>query len=239
MPGTDFIDLSSNKSSPIQNHPINTTLDTTLALTIHLPIISQTILTQGTNVLQLAPRALVFYTPPSSPLEPHPYLSSLNDIPPRKSNPPPPPSLSQSLSQTLLLLTPMDFEPSFPPISLSSRLSAQPEPLMSKEKVLDELSQLYTFSQNVKKAIQNIQHVQNNHIPPTSITSLQMPPPFYFTTITTTTIPPLDHHSHHQVPLFLLINHYGLKVLLIPNLKNIHALIVSLPKHLSTIFKTR
>ncbi|GKA90406.1 hypothetical protein Tco_0812276 [Tanacetum coccineum] len=47
----------------------------------------------------LVPQALVFSTPPSSPLEPHPYLTTLDDLPPRNSNPPPPPpSLSQGHS---------------------------------------------------------------------------------------------------------------------------------------------
>ncbi|GJW31347.1 hypothetical protein Tco_0051379 [Tanacetum coccineum] len=79
---------------------------------------SQIIPTQGIDVSPLALRALVFSTPPSSPIEPHPYLTTLDDLPARISNPPPP-SLSQSLSQTLPLPTPMDFEPSFPPINLS------------------------------------------------------------------------------------------------------------------------
>ncbi|GJR19391.1 hypothetical protein Tco_0967918 [Tanacetum coccineum] len=100
VPRTDFIDLSLNESSPIKNIPINTTLDTILALTIPPPIISQTILSQGTNVSPLAPRALVFSTPPSSPLEPHPYLATLDDLPPRNSNLPPP-SLPQGHSQGL------------------------------------------------------------------------------------------------------------------------------------------
>ncbi|GJU82228.1 hypothetical protein Tco_1284593 [Tanacetum coccineum] len=107
----------------------------------------------------LAPRALNFSTPPSSPLELHPYLNSLNDLPPRSSNP-----LSQTilqgLSQTLPQLTFMDLEPSFPPINLS------------------------------RKAIQNVQHVQDILIPPTSITAIQMPPPFYPTITSTTTLPP-------------------------------------------------
>ncbi|GKC83523.1 hypothetical protein Tco_1139240 [Tanacetum coccineum] len=139
MPRIDFIDLSSNESSPIQNHSIsttqplhliNTTLDTTLALTIPLPMISQRIPTQGIDVSPLALRALVFSTLPSLPIEPHPYLTTLDDLPARISNPPPP-SLSQSLSQTLPLPTPMDFEPSFPPINLSrSRMCAQHETIL-------------------------------------------------------------------------------------------------------------
>ncbi|GJX55509.1 hypothetical protein Tco_0285406 [Tanacetum coccineum] len=64
-------------------------------------------------VSPLAPRALIFSTPPGSPLEPHLYLTSLDDILLRSSNPPPP-SLSQRLSQTLPLPTSMNFEPSFP-----------------------------------------------------------------------------------------------------------------------------
>ncbi|GJS24901.1 hypothetical protein Tco_0453533 [Tanacetum coccineum] len=66
-------------------------------------------------------------------------------------------------------------------------MSAQPEPLMSKNQVLKELGQLHTFSHNLEEPIQN---VQNSLIPPTSITSLQMPPPFHFTTTSTTSIPP-------------------------------------------------
>ncbi|GJU00213.1 hypothetical protein Tco_1110551 [Tanacetum coccineum] len=90
MPRIDFIDLSLNESSPIQNHPINTTLDTTLAITIPPPTISQTNPTQGTNVSPLAPRAIVFSTPPRLPFETHPYLTSLDDLPPMSSNPQPP-----------------------------------------------------------------------------------------------------------------------------------------------------
>ncbi|GJR37568.1 hypothetical protein Tco_1213252 [Tanacetum coccineum] len=113
-------------------------------------------------VSPLAPRALTFSTPPSSPLEPHPYLSSLNELPPRSSNPLPQ-TLSQGLSQMLLQPTFMDFKPSFPPINLSrSRL----------------------------KAIQNAQNVQNSLLPPFTTTSSQMPPPHHFTTASTTIIPP-------------------------------------------------
>nr|GEV01594.1 hypothetical protein [Tanacetum cinerariifolium] len=159
IPRTDFIDLSSNESSPIHNHPINTTLDTTHALTIPTPIISQIIPSQGTNISPLAPRALVFSTPPSSSLELYPYLTFLDDLPPRGSNPPAP-ALFQCLSLTLPLPTPIDFEPSFPPINLSiSRLSAQPKPFMSREQILNELSQLHTFSHNTKEVIQNAQDV--------------------------------------------------------------------------------
>ncbi|GJT94694.1 hypothetical protein Tco_1090212 [Tanacetum coccineum] len=142
-PRTDFIDLSSNESSSIQNIPLSTTLDTTLALTIPPPTISQTIPSQGTNISPLVPRAIVFSTPPSSPLEPHPYLTTLDDLPPRNSNPPPP-SLSQGhsqgLSQTLPIPIPMDFEASFPPINLSrTRMCAQPKPFLSKNQVMQQL----------------------------------------------------------------------------------------------------
>ncbi|GJX42677.1 hypothetical protein Tco_0257667 [Tanacetum coccineum] len=87
---TNVIDISSNESSSIhQNNFVPTTLDTTLALTITPPILSQTLPTQPIEASPLAPRALVFSTPPSSPIEPHPYLTSMEDLPPRSSNPPP------------------------------------------------------------------------------------------------------------------------------------------------------
>nr|GEX53564.1 hypothetical protein [Tanacetum cinerariifolium] len=138
VPRTNFIDLSSNNFSLIQNIPINTTLETTPALTIPPPTIIQTIPPQGTNVSPLAHRALVFFTPPSSPLKPHPYLTTLDDLPPRNSNQPPP-SLSQSLSKALPLPTPMDFEPSFPSNNLfRSRMCAQPEPFLSRNQVMQQ-----------------------------------------------------------------------------------------------------
>nr|GEW24697.1 hypothetical protein [Tanacetum cinerariifolium] len=147
-------------------------------------------MTQENGVSPLTPKALVFSTPLSSPFEPHPYLTSLQDLPLRSSNPPPPPS-SQGFFQTLPQQTPVDFKPSFPPINLSkSRLSAQPEPFISKDKFLEELSQLYNFFNKLEEAIQNAQNVQNSLIPPTFISSLQMPPSFHLTTTSTTTLPP-------------------------------------------------
>nr|GEV30420.1 hypothetical protein [Tanacetum cinerariifolium] len=130
-------------SHPVKHHlskitsqslnPINTTIDTTLALTIPSPTTIQIILTQETIISPLTPKALAFTTLPSSPLELHPYLTSLNDLPPRSSNPLSQ-TVSQGLSQTLPLPTLMDFESSFRPTNLSSaRISAQPEPFLSRE----------------------------------------------------------------------------------------------------------
>nr|GEU46842.1 hypothetical protein [Tanacetum cinerariifolium] len=157
MPRTDYIEISSNKSSPIQNHltntsqPLNnntdlvTTLDTSLALTFPPSTTVQTTLSQEPLTLPLAPRALTFSTPPTSPLGPHPYLSFLNGIPLRSSNPLPQ-VISQGLSQTLPQPPPIDHEPSFPPINLSrSRLSAQPEPSMTRDEIHQELNQLHTL----------------------------------------------------------------------------------------------
>ncbi|GJU39483.1 retrotransposon protein, putative, ty1-copia subclass [Tanacetum coccineum] len=182
MPRTDFIEISSNESSPIQNlftntsQPLNTT-NTTLTTTLE-PLTSP-----------LEPIALIFSTPSSSPLEPHPYLSSLDEIPPICSNPLPQ-IISQGLSQTLPQSSPMNFEPSCPPINLSrSRLSTQPEPFMNRDQAQKELNQLHTFSQNIQEAIKNAQHVQDSLIPPTTITNLHMPPLFYPIT-TSTQIPP-------------------------------------------------
>ncbi|GKE42240.1 hypothetical protein Tco_1469524, partial [Tanacetum coccineum] len=189
-PRTNVIVLSSNESSPTQNIPLNTTLDTTLALTILPPIISQTILSQRTNVSPLVPRALVFSTPPSSPREPHPYLTYMNDLPPRNSNPLPSSfsqGHSQGHSQTLPIPTPMDFEPSFPPINLSRRRMCAHEPFLSRNQVMQQLRQIQDFDRHIESAIQN---VQNSLLPPFTTTSPQMPPPFYFTSSSTTTIPP-------------------------------------------------
>nr|GEW41898.1 hypothetical protein [Tanacetum cinerariifolium] len=143
MPRTDYNDISSNETSPIQHHSTNTiesllppniTLDTNLALSIPPPSTNQTPPTQEAMVSPLALRLLIFFIPPSSPLYPHPYLSSIHDLPPRSSNPLPQ-TLSQG-SQTLLLPKPMDFEPSNLPINLSSaKISAQHEPFLRKEQV--------------------------------------------------------------------------------------------------------
>ncbi|GJS17015.1 hypothetical protein Tco_0411487 [Tanacetum coccineum] len=84
---TNMINISSNESSSIQqNNPISTTL----ALTIIPPMASQTPPTQSIEILLLALRALMFSTLPSSPIEPHLYLTSLEDLPPRSTHPLPP-----------------------------------------------------------------------------------------------------------------------------------------------------
>ncbi|GJZ68547.1 hypothetical protein Tco_0631787 [Tanacetum coccineum] len=136
---TNVIDISSNESSPIQqNNPIPTTINTTLVLSITPLMISQATPTQPIEISPLAPRAVMFSTPPNSPIEPHPYLNSLDELPPRSSNPSPPPP-TQGINQTLPQHTPKDFEPFFPLINLSrrgSRMSAQPEPFMSRDQVL-------------------------------------------------------------------------------------------------------
>ncbi|GJU14899.1 hypothetical protein Tco_1142865 [Tanacetum coccineum] len=81
IPRTNVIGLSSNESSPIQqNNPIPITLDTTLALTITPPMFSQITPTQPIETSPLAPRVLIFSTSPSSPIEPHPYLTSMEDL---------------------------------------------------------------------------------------------------------------------------------------------------------------
>nr|GEV13007.1 hypothetical protein [Tanacetum cinerariifolium] len=206
MPQIDFIDISSNESSPIQNHLINasqplnitnttfitnpsTALDTTLALTTPPPTSIQTTLTLEPLMTPLAPKALTFSTLPSSALGPYPYLSSLDRIPPRTTNPLPQ-VISLGLSQTLPQPSLMDFEPTFSPVSLSrSRYSAQLELSMNRDQIHQELNQLYTLEQNIQEAIQNAQHVQESLIPPTSITTIEMPPPFYPTSISTQ-IPP-------------------------------------------------
>ncbi|GJT37701.1 hypothetical protein Tco_0937566 [Tanacetum coccineum] len=84
----DYIDLSSNETSPqpSQLNP-NTTIDTTLALTMPPLTSNQTNPVVEPLATPLAPRALIFSTPPNTPIEPHPFLSSTNDAPLRTTNP--------------------------------------------------------------------------------------------------------------------------------------------------------
>ena len=78
-----IIDLTSNESSPITPIVPIAPIDTTLALSIH-PITTAPI---EPFASPLAPRALVFTTPPNTPIETHPYLSTTSDAPPRPTNP--------------------------------------------------------------------------------------------------------------------------------------------------------
>ncbi|GJY91646.1 hypothetical protein Tco_0507428 [Tanacetum coccineum] len=144
---------------------MTTTLDTTLALSIPPQSIIQTTPKLEPFTTPLAPRALTFSNQPRTPLEPHPYLPSTNEIPPRPINPLPQHTLPQTLPQTTLLT--------------------------EKERIQQEINNLQTFQHNVQEAIQNAQHVQDSLIPPTSITHIQIPPPFYPITTSFQT-PPLD-----------------------------------------------
>nr|GEY50125.1 hypothetical protein [Tanacetum cinerariifolium] len=149
---------------------------TNLALSITPPNISQSPLNQPIEASSLTPRALMFSTPSSSPIVPHPYLNSLEELPPRSSNPPPSP-LNYVTNQTLPQPTLMDFEPSFLPTNLlrrNNRFFAQLKPFMSQEQILKEMGLLLDFSQNIEIALRNAQSVQNSLLPP--ITSSEMPP---------------------------------------------------------------
>ncbi|GJZ50823.1 hypothetical protein Tco_0605338 [Tanacetum coccineum] len=128
-----YIDLTSNEDSPQQPH---TTIDTTLALIIPPPI---------PNMVEpfaspLAPRALVFTTPPNTPNDLHPFLSSLNDAPPRPTNPSPY-SLTQNLpqpSQNKALV-----EPTIPSLNPNShQVNAQPNPSVEREIIQQEIYDL-------------------------------------------------------------------------------------------------
>ncbi|GJU82733.1 hypothetical protein Tco_1285098 [Tanacetum coccineum] len=86
----------------------------------------------------LALRALLFATPSSSP---YPYLKSLDDLPPRSSNPPPPP-LDQIKNPTLPHTNLIDFKPSFPPTNLfrrGNRFCSQQKTFMTREQILEEI----------------------------------------------------------------------------------------------------
>ncbi|GJZ04213.1 hypothetical protein Tco_0537488 [Tanacetum coccineum] len=151
-------------------------------------------------------------------------------MPPRSPNPLPQ-VISQGLSQTLPQPTLMDFEPTFPSINLSrSRLSAQPDPSMTRDQIQQDLNQLHTLHQNIQEAIQNAQLVQDNLIPPTFINHSvpSLPQPKYHL---------LELHYLHQASLSLLINPFGLKTLL--DLKNTYAHIAKEPKPLSKTSKMK
>nr|GEZ07915.1 hypothetical protein [Tanacetum cinerariifolium]GEZ12347.1 hypothetical protein [Tanacetum cinerariifolium] len=188
----NVIDISSNKSSTLQeNNPIPINLNTTLELSITPPNISHSPPNQPLEASPLALRALVIFTPPTSPIEPHLYLNSLDDFPPRSSNPPLLP-LDKANNQTLPHVTLINFEPSFQSTNLrrkSNRLFAQPKPFMSHEQILEDIGQLQDFSQNIEIALRNTQGVQNSLLPP--ITSSQMPhlpSSLHLTAISTTAI---------------------------------------------------
>ncbi|GJU99301.1 hypothetical protein Tco_1328572 [Tanacetum coccineum] len=140
---------------------------------------SQTTLTQPIEASPLAIRELVFSTNSNSPIEPHPYLPSMDDLPPRstnhhRSNR----QLKGSKTKHSPQYTTMDFKPFFPLINLfrrGSRMSAQPEPLMSRDQVLQQLGQLYDFSNNLEAAIQNAQNVQDSLLPHLTTTSSPIP----------------------------------------------------------------
>ncbi|GKB47457.1 hypothetical protein Tco_0898210 [Tanacetum coccineum] len=170
---------SSTHQEEENDHVNNFTLDP-------IPYIDQLLPVEGV--------ALVFSPSPSSPLEPHPYITTLDDLLPRNSNPLPLSLFqghSQGLSQTLPIPTPLDFKPSFPPIKPSrNRMCAQPEPFLSRNQVIQQLRQFLDFDRHIKAAIQTAQNVQNNLLPSFTTTSPQMQPPFHFTTSSTTTIPP-------------------------------------------------
>nr|GEV82455.1 hypothetical protein [Tanacetum cinerariifolium] len=137
----NYIDLSSNETSPIHSkvNP-NTTIDTTLALTMPPPTSNQTTPMVEPLATLLAPRALTFFTPLNTPIEPHLYMSSTNDAPPRTSNLFPHyvlQNLHQTLPQTTLQ------ESIFRPINLSSnRTNAQPDPFIERKNIQQELNNL-------------------------------------------------------------------------------------------------
>nr|GEU99460.1 hypothetical protein [Tanacetum cinerariifolium] len=100
---------------------------------------------------------------------------------------------SDGFTQTLPQPTPIDFEPFFSPINLSmrgSRMSAQLEPLLSRDQVLQELCQYQDFTHRLEAAIQNAQNVQDILFPHFTTTSSPIPPSSYFTTTFITATPP-------------------------------------------------
>nr|GEU77943.1 hypothetical protein [Tanacetum cinerariifolium] len=200
---TNIIDVSSNESSPIHEPTNNRTtmISITLALSITPPNARQTLPSQPIEPSPLAPRALIFFSPPTSP---HLYLDNIKDLPPRSLNPPPFPSLDQINNQNFPYSDLMEYEPFFPPTNLSrrgNRLCAQPKPSMTREQIIKELRKLQDLSNDIETTLYNAQNG-----PHTTTTTTMPPPPssLHPTTISTTTIPPFRPHlPPSQTPIHI------------------------------------
>ncbi|GJS91533.1 hypothetical protein Tco_0774169 [Tanacetum coccineum] len=193
---TNIIDISSNESSPIQkpsnNHittPRTTSLTKNLALSLTPPLINQILAPQPNEPSPLAPRELIFTTPPTSH---RPYLNNLEDLPPRCTNPPLLPTFEQITSQPLPINNHIEYEPFFPPTNLKrSKLSAHLKPFMTRENIIKEIVQLQDLSNDIETALHNAQNGLATHTttsqvlpPPSSL------PPITFSTLQTSSIPP-------------------------------------------------
>ncbi|GJW91469.1 hypothetical protein Tco_0169022 [Tanacetum coccineum] len=103
--------------------------------------------------LPLGPRALVFTTPPNILNDPHPFLSSLNDAPPRPTNPFPH-SLRQNIPKPSQNKAPV--EPTIPSLPPNSHhVNAQTNPSVEREIIQQEIHNLQAFYQNIQEAIHN------------------------------------------------------------------------------------
>ena len=183
-----YIDLTSNESSPQPNHvQVNTTL--ALSNSPHVPNVTKP------PTSPIAKRALIFTTPPNTPIETHPFLSNMNDAPPRPSNP-----LFNSLTQNLPQQPHIEATTE-PTIPITQQNHAQTNPSIERANILHEIQNHQALHQNIEEAIQNAQHVQDSLIPPTSITHVHLPPPFPPNTTTNQTLP--------LPPLYLPPNVFG------------------------------
>ncbi|GKA19330.1 hypothetical protein Tco_0699245 [Tanacetum coccineum] len=124
----------------------------------------------------------------------------------------------------------MNFEPSFHHINLqSARISAQPEPFLSQEQVLDQLSQYQDFNRHIEEAIQNAQQVRDSLIPPNTTFPPQMstirpfrtslPPPITFVPLDQSLwiegppiAPPQEHTCPHCQRTKTIVNNFQNKI---------------------------
>ncbi|GJV31469.1 hypothetical protein Tco_1391869 [Tanacetum coccineum] len=173
---TSVINISSNESSPLRESsnnyittPPTTPLVSPLSSPVTTTIVAPLLAPQPNTPTTLAPRELVFTTSPTSP---HPYLNTLEDLPPRCTNPPPLHTLEQIVSQPLPLTDHMEVEPFFPPTNLTrrnTRLNAFPEPNLTRAQIIEKLNDLQDISNTIDMALQNAQNV--SAIPITTTTS--------------------------------------------------------------------
>nr|GFA73986.1 hypothetical protein [Tanacetum cinerariifolium] len=119
-------DYFRDKRDPVNNYittPPTTPLETPpqTPLTSHVTnlLVIPSLAPQPIMPTTLAPCELIFTTPPTSP---HLYLNTLEELPPRSTNPPPLPtfeSIERLVSYSPPLSDRMDVEPSLPPSNLT------------------------------------------------------------------------------------------------------------------------
>ncbi|GJU78690.1 hypothetical protein Tco_1275760 [Tanacetum coccineum] len=186
---TNVIDISSSESSPLRRPSTNyivtptTPLESPPTSPVATPIITPLLALQPNTPTIVTPREVMFTTPLTSP---HPYLNTLEDLPPTCTNPPPLPTLEEIFS--LPLTDHMDVEPFFPLTNLTkrnTRLSAFLKPNPTLAQIIEELNEIQDISNTIDMAIQNAQNLTiattSQTLPLLSLPSHLSPPQTFIT----------------------------------------------------------